>query len=47
MSKTLTAILIGAGGRGITYTNLMHKSGDKYKIIAVAEPIDSRRNYIK
>lgn len=47
MKKTLTAILIGAGLRGIDYTDIMLKLGDKYKVIAVAEPIDSRREYIK
>ena len=43
----LTAILIGAGNRGIRYTNIMSEMKDKYKIIAVAEPVDSRRHYIK
>lgn len=47
MTKPLTAILIGAGLRGITYTDVMKELGDKYKVIAVAEPIESRRNYIK
>ena len=47
MEKTLTAILIGAGGRGIGYTNIMSELGEKYKVVAVAEPVDSRRNYIK
>lgn len=47
MKKTFKAILIGAGLRGITYTDVMAKLGDKYEVIAVAEPIESRRNYIK
>ena len=47
MNKTITAVLIGAGSRGMGYTNMMDKMGDKYKVIAVAEPIDSRRNYVK
>lgn len=47
MSKKLTAILIGAGNRGIAYTDIMSQMADKYEIIAVAEPVDSRRNYIK
>ena len=46
MEKTLTTILIGAGGRGIGYTNIMSELGEKYKVVAVAEPVDSRRNYI-
>jgi len=47
MEKILTAILIGAGNRGIRYTNIMSEMKDKYKVIAVAEPVESRRNYIK
>ena len=47
MKKTLTAILIGAGNRGITYTDIMAKMNEKYKVVAVAEPVESRRNYIK
>lgn len=45
--KTLNVILIGAGGRGITYTDIMADMPEKYKVVAVAEPIDSRREYIK
>ena len=47
MGKTLTAILIGAGLRGKCYTDIMADLGDKYKVVAVAEPVDSRRDYIK
>ena len=47
MSKVITAILIGAGNRGEAYTNIMTQMGDKFKVIAVAEPIESRRNAIK
>lgn len=47
MGKTLKVILIGAGLRGIEYTDIMYELSDKYKVIAVAEPIESRRNYIK
>lgn len=45
--KKLTAILIGAGNRGITYTDIMKELPDKFQIIAVAEPIEDRRNYIQ
>ncbi len=45
--KKLKAILIGAGCRGMKYTDIMADMGDKYQVIAVAEPIDARRNYIK
>ena len=39
-------ILIGAGGRGIGYTNIAFEMGG-FELVAVAEPIDARRNYIK
>lgn len=45
--KKLTAILIGAGCRGIIYTDIMANMADKFQVVAVAEQIDSRRNYIK
>ncbi len=44
--KTLTAILIGAGNRGETYTDMMKTMGDKFRLVAVAEPIESRREAI-
>ena len=47
MDKTIKVILIGAGLRGIEYTDIMKSLGGKYKVVAVAEPIESRRNYIK
>ena len=43
--KKLKVILIGAGSRGRTYTDLMDT--DKFQVVAVAEPIDERRNYIR
>ncbi len=45
--KKLNVVLIGAGSRGTTYTNIMADMGDKFQVVAVAEPIDSRRNYIR
>lgn len=45
--KKLKAILIGAGLRGITYTDFIAENRDKFELVAVAEPADSRRNYIK
>ncbi len=45
--KKLKVVLIGAGGRGTTYTNIMADNPDRFEVVAVAEPIDSRRNYIK
>ena len=45
--KKIRVILIGAGHRGIGYTNIMARLDEKFEVVAVAEPIDSRRNYIK
>lgn len=45
--KQLSVILIGAGLRGTRYTNIMLKLSDKFKVIAVAEPMEGRRNSIK
>lgn len=45
--KQYSAILIGAGLRGVSYTNKMFNLNDKFKVIGVAEPIESRRNFIK
>lgn len=43
--KQVTAVLIGAGGRGTTYTSTMSK--EQFKVVAVAEPIEERRNKAK
>lgn len=45
--KQLKVILIGAGNRGTTYTDLMAKLPEKFQVVAVAEPIESRREDIK
>ena len=44
--KKLKVILIGAGHRGSYYTGLMKEMPEKYEIVAVAEPIKTRREYI-
>ena len=40
-------ILVGAGGRGRTYTNYILKHPDRFELVAVAEPIEARRRYIQ
>lgn len=47
--KILKVVLIGAGGRGLrVYSEyIATKMKDKYKIVAVADPIESRRNAVK
>lgn len=38
--KQYSFILIGAGGRGMTYTREMLKMPEKYKLVAIADPLD-------
>ena len=45
--KKLTAIVVGAGSRGATYSTVMSKHEEKFQIVAVAEPKKDRRDYIK
>ena len=45
--KQLTAILIGAGGRGTAYSRYMNAMPEKYKLIGVADPIPEKRRVIK
>ena len=47
MDKQITVVVIGAGDRGSTYTDIMRDMPEKYKVVAVAEPIRSRLEYIK
>lgn len=45
--KKIDVVLIGAGNRGTNYTNIMADSPEKFNVVAVAEPIESRREYIR
>ena len=45
--EKIKVVLIGAGNRGEAYTNIMNDMPDKYEVVAVAEPILSRRENIK
>lgn len=46
VNKEIKVALIGAGNRGQSYTNIM--LGDKrFKVIAVAEPVEEEREYIR
>lgn len=45
--RVLTVILIGAGLRGMGYTDIMKENPGKFKVIAVAEPDEGRRNKLK
>lgn len=48
-NKTIKKIiLIGAGSRGKAYTDIMKKHfPNDFSVVAVAEPVEDRRNYIK
>ena len=41
--KQLSVIVIGAGARGNTYSRIMAKMPEKYKVIGVAEPHEFKR----
>jgi len=45
--KRLKVIVIGAGSRGKGYTDIMSGSPEKFQVVGVAEPVESRREYIK
>lgn len=45
--KKIKVILIGAGNRGTTYTDIMLDMSEKFEVVAVAEPIDNRRENIQ
>ncbi len=45
--KKISVIVIGAGARGKIYAEHMRETDGKFEIVAVAEPVDDRRNFIK
>ncbi len=45
--KKLTAVIIGAGGRGGDYAKYMKAMEEKFEVVAVADPLETRRNRIK
>ena len=47
MGKQLSVVLVGAGDRGQTYTDIMRDMPVKYKVVSVAEPLASRRAYVR
>ena len=44
--RKLTFVLIGAGGRGKTYTNIAFEEGYDCELVAIAEPDDKKRNML-
>lgn len=45
--KQIKAILIGAGDRGTTYTDIMANMPEKFNVVAVAEPVPDRLSHVK
>ena len=43
----IRVILVGAGNRGTTYTDIMSEMPEQFQVVAVAEPIESRRNHVR
>ena len=47
MSKQLTAVIVGAGDRGRAYAGNMLELPEKFRVVAVADPIKVRREHIQ
>ena len=47
MEKRLKVAIVGAGNRGQVYVDIMAEMPEKYEVVAVAECLDSRRDYVK
>ena len=45
--EPLKVIVIGAGGRGQRYTDIMGENPTVFQVVGVAEPISERRDYIR
>ena len=44
--KQITAIVAGAGGRGMTYARFSQEHPDRLRIVGVAEPLEWNRQYM-
>lgn len=45
--KQLSLILIGGGDRGSSYLKFLDSNPDKFKLVAVAEPVKAKREYLR
>ena len=45
--KTYSVIIIGAGNRGTNYSRKLDALREQYQVVAVAEPYEGRRNYVR
>jgi len=46
-TKKYSAIIIGAGSRGVAYAKHMNQYPEKFEVVAIAEPILHRLNFMK
>ncbi len=44
--KPVSAVIIGAGGRGMTYAQFAKEHPDRFQVVGVAEPLPWNRNYM-
>lgn len=47
MPKKISVIIIGAGLRGIGYARIAKNMPENYEVVAVAEPVEDRRNCVR
>lgn len=45
--KKIKVVVMGAGNRGSSYSNIMHTMPEKYQVVAVADPSVSRRKHVQ
>ena len=45
--KKYSVVIIGAGSRGVRYAQHMNQYPEKFQVVAVAEPIKHRRDYLR
>ena len=45
--EPIRVIIIGAGNRGSRYAMHMAEMKEKYQIVAVADPVETRREYVR
>lgn len=46
MSPLLTVAILGCGSRGRTYAKILSTFGDRYRLIAAADPVEARRRAV-
>ena len=46
-TKKYSAIIIGAGSRGVAYARHMNQYPEKFEVVAIADPVQHRRDFMK